>query len=289
MSTPSLPPIDDAASRPSTPPPRPAPRGALLCGIASLFGFIAYQGPSLWDETSALLQERTAAGQNVVIGYVGISPNLSAAEPPGHWYRVEGPRARLWAGWHAEQGHRWFHLQPGDLDRDQLSESIGRDLFQGVDQPLVEVGGGPISDRIPDDHEVEVMRFEGRSCAYPVIVLDKVLVINDEVDGEPLLILFTRPPATGSSVFETVLDGRRLRMGFAGYFYGRQPLLYDRSTESLWVERDEGLVSLSGPDRGRILKRLGRMQRLRWDDWSPQHGDGRVLIGSDRPRTSATL
>jgi hypothetical protein len=133
------------------------------------------------------------------------------------------------------------------------------------------------------------MRFDGRPCAYPVLVLDKVLIVNDEVDGEPVLILHSKPPATGSSVFETVLDGQRLHMGFAGYFYDRQPLLYDHSTEGLWVERDDGLVSLSGPHRGRILKRLGRMQRVRWDDWSRQHADGRVLIGADRPRASAAL
>ncbi|WP_161602466.1 DUF3179 domain-containing (seleno)protein [Tautonia marina] len=286
MSTPSHQPIDPSPSNLS---PNTAPRGVLLCGIVAVFGFIAYQGPSLWDEINALLRERSAARQSAVVGYVGISPNPSAALPPGNWFRIEGPHVRLWAGWHAEQGHRWFTIEPDDLDRNLLSESVGRDLFQGINQPLAEVGGGPISARIPGHHEVEAMRIDGRHCAYPVIVLDKVLVINDEVDGKPLLILHTKPPATGSSVFETVLDGQRLQMGFAGYFYNDEPLLYDRSSEGLWVEQEEGLVSLSGPNRGRILKRLGRMQRFRWDDWSQQHTDGRVVVGSDRPLLSAAL
>lgn len=286
MSTHSHLPIDSSPSEPS---PTPAPRGVVLCGIVALFGFIAYQGPSLWDEANALRHELTAMHKNSVIGYVDISPKPSSAQPPGNWYRVEGQHAQLWAGWHDEQGHLWFKTRPEDLDHKKLSGSVGRDLFQGIDQPLVEVGGGPISERIPAHHEVEAMLFDGRPCAYPVLVLDKVLVVNDEVDGTPLVILYTKPPAKGSPVFEAVLDGQRLQMGFAGYFYQNRPLLYDRSSEGLWVEQEEGLVSLSGPDRGRILKRLGRMHRVRWDNWCQQFTDGRVLIGADRRRSSAAL
>ncbi|WP_169980496.1 DUF3179 domain-containing (seleno)protein [Tautonia rosea] len=286
MSSHSQPPIESSASGHRT---KPAPRGVVLCGFVALFGFLLYQGPSLWDEVKALRRELTVMDTNSVIGYVGISPNPSSAQPPGNCYRVEGQHAQLWAGWHSEQGHRWFNTQPTDLDQNQLSNSIGRDLFRGIDLPLVEVGGGPISERIPDHHEVEAMLLDGQACAYPILVLDKVLVVNDEIDGTPLLILYAKPPAKGSSIFETVLDGQRLHMGFAGYFYKNQPLLYDRSTEGLWVEQEQGLLSLSGPNRGRILKRLGRMHRVRWDDWSQQYRDGRVLIGADRAVASAAL
>lgn len=277
------------------PPPSPEPssstrpRGMVLCGIVALSGLIAYQGPSLWDEVLSLRQDLSASDTNAVIGYVGISPKPSAALPPGDWFQVEDQQAKLWGGWHPEQGHRWFHIQRDDLDRRQLSESIGRDLYQGINEPLSEVCGGPISERIPGHHEVEAMLLDGHPCAYPVLVLGKVLVVNDEVGGKPLLVVFSGLSGQGSSVFESTLDGHRLRMGFSGYIYKERPLLYDRSSEGLWLEEDEGLVALSGPNRGHVLKRLGRMHRVRWDDWSHRHHDGRVLIGADRTHESTSL
>ncbi|QDV35909.1 DUF3179 domain-containing (seleno)protein [Tautonia plasticadhaerens] len=270
--------------------PSAVPRGALLCGIMAMSGFVLYQGPSLWDEVSALKQEVSSSRDNAVVGYVGISPNPSAAQPPGEWFRVEGERLRLWGGWHPVQGHRWFLAQVGDLDRSKIDKSIGRDLFQGVDVPVVETDGGPISGRIPDGHDVDGMVYHGRPCAYPVLVLDKVLVVNDEVDGVPLLILFTRSPGGGGSpVFEATVDGRRMVLGFSGYRYEGLPLLYDREHEGLWIEREQGIVSLSGPDRGRVLRRVGRLDRMSWRDWSRRHQQTRVLVGADRSPEATAL
>ena len=269
--------------------PSTSPRGKVLCGIVVISGFIAYQGSSLWGEIAALRSELSESRNSSIIGYVGINPKPSMAEPPGEWFRVEDDQVKLWGGWHPQYGHRWFLTEPNDLDRTLLTESMGRDLFQGIDQPLVERGGGPVSDRIPDHHLVDTIMLDGQPCAYPLIVLDKVLLVNDEIDGKPLLVLYTIRGEGGSSVFESVLDGNRLRMGFAGYFYKGNPLLYDRSTEGLWFEGSEGLVSLSGPYRGRVLKRLGRMERVSWGAWSQQHKESRVLIGADRTIGSTPL
>lgn len=267
----------------------PVPRGALLCGIMAMSGFVLYQGPSLWDEVAALQREVFSSRQNAVVGYVGISPNPTTAQPPGEWFRVEGEELQLWGGWHPELGHRWFHARAGDLDRSKIGKSIGRDLFQGIDVPIAEVGGGPISDRIPPGHDVDGMVLNGRPCAYPILVLDKVLVVNDEVDGTPVLVVYSRRPGGGSPVFEPDVDGRRILLGFSGYRYEGLPLFYDRAHEGLWIEREEGIVSLSGPDRGRILRRIGQLDRMSWRDWTRRHEQARVLVGADRSAESTAL
>jgi hypothetical protein len=133
------------------------------------------------------------------------------------------------------------------------------------------------------------MVLNGRPCAYPVLVLDKVLVVNDELDGVPVLILYTHQPGGGSPVFEAHVDGRRVRLGFSGYRYEGLPLLYDREHEGLWVERPAGVVSLSGPERGRVLRRVGRMERTSWRAWSRRHDQTRVLVGDGRPDEAAAL
>jgi hypothetical protein len=269
--------------------PAPVSRGAVLCGIMALSGFVLYQGPSLWDEVAALQHEVARSQHNAIVGYVGISPNPSSAQPPGDWFRVEGGQTRLWGGWDPKLGHRWFEARTGDLDPGKIDSPVGRDLFQGVDLPVVETGGGPISDRIPADHLVDGMVLNGKPCAYPVLVLDKVLVVNDELDRVPVLILYSHRPDGGSPVFEANVDGRRVRLGFSGYRYEGLPLLYDREHEGLWIERQEGVVSLSGPEQGRVLRRVGRMNRTSWQDWSQRHEQTRVLVGANRPDEATAL
>ena len=55
------------------------------------------------------------------------------------------------------------------------------------------------------------------------------------------------PPNEAVSIFDASLNGHRVTMAATGYFHDGKPLLYDRGTESLWVE--ERQTSLTGGRR----------------------------------------
>ncbi|HEX8203555.1 MAG TPA: DUF3179 domain-containing (seleno)protein [Isosphaeraceae bacterium] len=261
-------------------------RGVSLAVLAVLLGFIAREAPVLWREWQELQGDRQRERASTLIGYEGIFPNVQYADRPPDWIHDEGDTTLLWAGWQPGVGHRWFRLGRGQLDLERIAGPLGRDTVRAIDVPVVEVGGGPRWQRIPYDARVAALDLEGVSSAYPLRVLEKVEMVNDQIRGRPFLVTFSPfvPESVAFNVYETVLDGRRLTLGSSGYFLGRRPLWYDRGTESLWIERTEGLAAVAGPRAGTVLRRLRQPILVSWDDWRSEHPEGRLIVGADRSR-----
>ena len=268
------------ASERSAPPLR---RGVMLAALAILLLFVGSRGWNLWREWRTLQAEMVEVRSTSIVGYPGITPQYSLARWPRDWHREEGASVLLWGGWR-DGGHTWFRVERGDLDHSQISEPLGRDVIRAIDYPLVEQGGGRFWSRIPDDAIVVGTRQGGVDIAYPMLVLDKVLVVNDVVGEQPFLVLNTptSPENERTTVYDPVVEGRRLTMGLSGYFHDRGPVLYDRATESLWVVGTDGLRAVSGKYKGRRLSRLGRLTTSPWSAWRSRHPSSRLVVGADR-------
>jgi hypothetical protein len=270
----------DRRSRPNL------PRGTALIAGAVLMTFIVTGGRHLWGEWSVLNIEQARARGNTVIGYPGISPRVSFAAKPTAWIHDEGESTLIWGGWKEGSGHQWFRVGLGDVHRSLMSDPIGRDVIQAIDDPVVEQGGGTRWGRIPDDAVVAGQRLGGVETAYPLVVLDKVFVVNDTIGEHPYLVALDPFVAAEErvGVYETVLDGRRVTMGMTGYLYGGRPLLYDRGTESLWVVRSGAMRAIAGAHKGRALRRLARPVTVAWGRWRSDHPGSRLVVGADRSR-----
>jgi hypothetical protein len=221
-----------------------------------------------------------------VIGYPGIQPKLSAAAPPADWYREQGEETLLWGGWKQDVGHRWFRAGRGDVELGRISSPMGGDVAQAIDYPLTESSGGKIWGRIPDEANVVASRLGEVETAYPLLVLDKVSVVNDEVGGRWFLVAYS-PFVRGAgqvAVYDPAVEGRRVTMGSTGYFHDGLPMLYDRGTESLWVADPEGLKAVSGAHKGRRMRQVARPALVTWSRWRDEHPSGRLVIGADRSR-----
>jgi hypothetical protein len=272
---------------PSVPTETPAARrrpvwaqGLACLAILPLVGFIGGKGWDLWDEWCGLRGDEVSARANAVIGYVNINPNPSYAEPPDNWLHDEGEQTLLWAGY-KNSTHRWFRFGRGELDTRQLSTPIGRDTIRAIDRPIHEQGGGERWDRIPDDAPVVGLEGGDEPPVYPLRVLDKVVAINDLVQRRSILVVYT-PVREQVAIFEGSVDGNPVRMGQSGYFVGYRPLLYDRETESLWVETGEAMTAVAGSRRGTRLAKLGGVVPAPWGDWKARHPRSRLVVGADR-------
>jgi hypothetical protein len=276
------------SSAPAGAKPLPVPpRGLVLAALVVLLGFIGFEGVALMREFWALRAEQYKVRTTVAVGYPGITPQYSYARVPGDWYRVEGETVRLWGGWHGESGHHWFLTSRGDIPREQMSEPVGKDAIRAIDHPIVEKGGGRYWVKIPDEANVVGWRLGDTDTAYPMTVLEKVLVVNDVVNERPLLVLTSpyAPVAERSAAYDPSHQGRRLSMGHAGYFHDRRPLLYDRGTESLWVGRADALEAITGPLKGTRLPLLGYMTPVQWSVWRTAHPSSRLIVGADRSKS----
>jgi len=288
MSQPSLP--VDSGGQARTRAFRVLARVTVLAALAALAVFIATQGRSLLGEWRKLRGEESRARAGVAIGYPGISPRWSMARRPDDWVREEGESTLFWGGWQHGVGHRWFRVARGEVDRARISEPIGRDVIRAIDLPIVERPGGPIWQRIPDEAAVVGDRLAGVDTAYPELVLQKVIAVNDTIADRPFLIAAHHTEAgTRTFVFDPVIDGRRLVMGVSGYHLDGLPILFDRDTESLWVADGKALRAISGVLKGRSLRQVSRPVVSSWSRWRTQHPESRLVVGADRSTVSKKL
>jgi len=269
------------ATRPAT---NVVVRGLTLAAIMVLAVFLLNQAWTLRNEWLLLQQDLGVAQQTRVIGYRDIAPITSYAEGPTDWFRNNGDESVLWSRWEDGVGHRWFRFTEGDIDRTRLRRPPTQYVSRPVDYPLVESNGGAIWQRIPSDASVVGHTLHGLKCVYPVMLLGKVQVINDLVQDHPYLILVNLfvPPEDAFSIFDADLAGHRLTMAASGYVHDGKPLLYDRGTESLWIEEGESLKSIAGKRKGKALTRVAHPSPVTWKSWLGRNQDSRLLVGADR-------
>jgi len=272
------------APRLSSPSRRLLPWAMTLAGIVVVSAYLQAQARNLWHECMMLQGEIQESRRHAVVGYLNIAPVTTYADPPADFYRDEGDQSLLWSGWKEGDGHPWFRFQRGDIDPARLCRPWSEYVAPAIDYPLVETGDGTIWRRMPSETLVVGHTLQGRKCVYPVALLGRVQVINDIVEDRPFLIVVNlfRPYQAEFSIFDAALDGHRLTMAATGYFQDRKPLLFDRGTESLWVEQNDVLRAVAGKLKNKSTARVARLAPVAWSAWLSQNRRSRLLVGADR-------
>jgi hypothetical protein len=258
----------------------------VLGATALLSGFVLFSVPTLWVEYRALRNDWEISRRGTPLAFIDISPNPSYAEPPTNWVHTDGDTLLLWSGWHG-QGHGWFRVPVGQIDPAQLHKPLGRDVIRAIDQPIVEVGAGQHWDRLLTDTPIISLGLAGVETAYPLLLLQKVEVVNDTIKDRFVTVVSTPfvPEEASVHIFDPMLHGQRLTFGLSGHFLGvqRSPLLYDRQTESLWQVVGGELACVAGKHQGVRLKGLAHPAPTPWARWMRDHeGDGRLIVGAER-------
>ncbi|MFH5800349.1 DUF3179 domain-containing (seleno)protein [Haladaptatus sp. CMAA 1911] len=123
------------------------------------------------------------------------------------------------------------------------------------------------------DDELLVIGTEGEPRAYPVPILDLHHMINDEIDGTPVVVTWC--PLCGSGVaYERKIDGRTLTFEFAGKLVDNNFVMRDRETGSEWKQSTGNC--LSGEFEGNELD-LCSVRMTTWDEYSAESPNGTVL------------
>ncbi len=147
--------------------------------------------------------------------------------------------------------------------------------------------GGPPRDGIPSidnpvfkpshqykefDNNSEVLGvyYNGVAKAYPINIMDRHEIVNDQFNGKQLAITYC--PLCGSGIaFEAdAINGKPTEFGVSGLLYNSDVLLYDRNTESLWSQIMA--KAISGPMKGQELVPINtlRMTLRAWRNLHPE-------------------
>lgn len=150
--------------------------------------------------------------------------------------------------------------------------------------------GGPPRDGIPailepkfvsasdatflQDSDVVIGLASGSTVrAYPLRILVWHEIVNDEVNGEPLIITYC--PLCGTAmVFKREIGSQVYTFGVSGLLYNSDVLMYDHQTESLWSQLK--MEAVSGPLSGQKLEWLPSTQTT-WAAWRSSHPSTEVL------------
>jgi hypothetical protein len=276
----------EASATPATVSPgdRAVSKPMMLAIMVPFLGMVAWQGPNLWHEWKGLQAEQESVQASGTVGFIGITPFQQYAQPPKNWIHDEADSTLLWSGWDGSAGHQWFRAAKGELDRNRLSGPAGRDVARAIDRPIVEINGGLRWGRITDTSLVAGMQLGKSYTVYPLVLLYNVMIVNDKVGANAVTVIFS--PSAGRercvSAYDPVVDSTRLTFGTSGYYYGNRPLLYDRATESLWVNDGQSVRAVSGHYKGKSLTRIANLPLEEWSNCRTGHEQTRLMIGAER-------
>jgi hypothetical protein len=154
------------------------------------------------------------------------------------------------------------------------------------------ISGGPPKDGIPsidspvftevtdasvwigEREPVLLLMYKGIRRVYPLQILMWHEIVNDEFDGEPVLVTYC-PLTTTIVAYRSLLDdGTRLEFGATGRLRFSNLVMYDRQTESWWQQATgQGIVGRYAGDRLSMIP----LQLVPWSEILKHHPGAEVL------------
>ncbi len=154
-----------------------------------------------------------------------------------------------------------------------------RDRIPPIDNPEF----APASEAGWSDPEPGLLLVVGDTARfYPLAMLIVHEIVNDEIDGRPVLVTYC-PLCNSALVFDPVVNGQRLRFGTSGLLRNSDLVMWDDATESLWQQiGGEGLVGAFAGHRLDVIPSA----IVSWSDFKAGYPDGMVLAPPGRPASS---
>ena len=146
--------------------------------------------------------------------------------------------------------------------------------YVGAVEALHAPKSDPTSDadkRLHDDDRIIGLTTNGASRAYPVRILKEHSIVNDDLGGAPIAVVYS---SASAEAFDRRVSTYTLNFGVSGLLYKGRLVLYDMQTGSLWLSLKAQAVS--GPLIGARLKRLP-LRTYSWKRWKKKHPDSTVL------------
>lgn len=156
-----------------------------------------------------------------------------------------------------------------------LSGGPGKDGIPSIDNPVF-ISAKESSFLNDTDPGVGLV-VKGESRFYPYRILVWHEIVNDTIQGEPVLVTYCPLCATGI-VFERKVAGVEQEFGVSGRLWRSNLLMYNRANdeknESLWSQvLGEAVLGVNTGEKLAIVP----SDIVRWADWKKLHPDTKVL------------
>lgn len=173
--------------------------------------------------------------------------------PDGYVYK-EDDRTYLWTG---VDSSLHFDITSWSLDKCGLNDyGFTREGIKALRQPTY-IPAIDKADFYPKNEKVIVVTGEYTTKVYPYQVMSFHEVVNDTIDGEPIMVAYCIL-ADLAAVYTRNYCGKEFTFAVSGYTYSEETtwggvdafILWDRETESLWWPLiDSGVSGLMQDER----------------------------------------
>jgi hypothetical protein len=109
-----------------------------------------------------------------------------------------------------------------------------RDINTPIDSPRY-VSAAEADGFLKDFDRVYLIQKGGSTYVFPEVLLTSFHVVNDVIDGEPVAVTYCLL-AGSACTFSRRIEDRVLSFGITGQLYGGNSVLYDRETETDWLQ-----------------------------------------------------
>jgi hypothetical protein len=147
-----------------------------------------------------------------------------------------------------------------------------KDGIPSIDNPIY-VSVSEADNWIQDNELVLALIHDNVKRVYPLQIMVWHEIVNDEINGEPILITYC--PLCGSGIaFERRINNEEVEFGTSGKLYNSNLVMYDRKTDTYWTQIDG--LAIVGELTGMQLKAIS-IDTVVWRDWKKAHPDSEVL------------
>jgi hypothetical protein len=169
-----------------------------------------------------------------------------------------------------------FCLHSVDYE-DIISGGVPPDAIPPIDNPVFDsLDAG--DEWLADVQPVIALVVDGEARAYPLAILTRHEIVNDEIAGRPVAVTFC-PLCNAGIVFDREVDGDVLRFGVSGNLRNSDLIMWDNKTLSWWQQfTGEAIV---GEMVGTQLEMIPA-QMVAWKDFKAAYPDGTVLSRNAR-------
>ena len=194
----------------------------------------------------------------------------------------------LWGG---EDEHHHFDITNCSLKDNQFHYGIGREKFSALLEPEF-INVQQADSLYGDNARFLVLEMDGVAKAYSVKDLTEHEVVNDQINGKPIMAAYCILADLGA-IYDRNMGGKRFTFALSGYTYYDPDVwegmdgfvLWDRETESLWWP----LIgkSVSGDMKGTHMKVLDEnyWSQTTWKEVKANYPEALVLApGQDFER-----
>ncbi len=146
-----------------------------------------------------------------------------------------------------------------------------RDAIPPIDSPQFE--SVQESDWVGDAEPGVLVEVDGDARFYPLSILTRHEIVNDEFGDTPLAVTYC-PLCNTAVTFDRRFEGNTLRLGVSGLLRNSDLVMWDDVSESLWQQiTGEGIV---GDNAGKQLDLLPTAI-VSYEDFRNNHPDGSVM------------